>query len=185
VGLSAQQNHELEQIGQLEAPRGRRGEFYCPFGFQRPVKLPPATTWSFQLPHLFQLVVLLRRKANPQLVPWRWLSPYLATGVSRNLVHGLWNLLSGGQISPSEDANKGHKYNKLGALVYCSPCFDTAISYARPQNVFGDGVYHMATLGLRVDMTKRHRGGRRGSMGHNCGNPAGEEDVRLSQVRSY
>lgn len=30
VGLSAQQNDQLERMGQLEAPRGRRGEYYWP-----------------------------------------------------------------------------------------------------------------------------------------------------------
>ena len=30
VGLSAQQNEQLEQMGQLEAPRGRRSEYYWP-----------------------------------------------------------------------------------------------------------------------------------------------------------
>ena len=30
VGLSLQQNHQLEQMGQLEAPRGRRNEYYWP-----------------------------------------------------------------------------------------------------------------------------------------------------------
>ena len=30
VGLSQAQNQQLEQMGQLEAPKGRRGEFYWP-----------------------------------------------------------------------------------------------------------------------------------------------------------
>lgn len=30
VGLSHAQNQQLEQMGQLEAPRGRRGEYYWP-----------------------------------------------------------------------------------------------------------------------------------------------------------
>ena len=88
----------------------------------------------------------------------------------------------------------GHEFNKLGALVYCSPWFNTAISYARPQNVFGDGVYHMCALELRVGMTQRHKqkaqGGKQWAFPpaaviitgvwvcHNCGNVAGEEHLR-------
>lgn len=34
VGLSVQQNQQLEHMGQLEAPRGRRGEFYWPLKSQ-------------------------------------------------------------------------------------------------------------------------------------------------------
>jgi len=109
--------------------------------------------------------------------------------------YGLWNLLLSGQISPSEDRDLGHDFCGLGPLVYCSPLFDTAIGYARPQNVFGDGVYHMVALELRVDMTKRQ--GQRKSGGvqwtfpsgaciivgcwvcHNCGNVAGNQHLRL------
>ena len=109
--------------------------------------------------------------------------------------YGLWNLLLSGQISPSYDDALGHEFNSLGALVYCSPLFDTAISYARPQNVFGDGVYHMCVLELRVDMTKRHKQKRKGGQQwtfppdavviigvwvcHNCGNRSGEEHLRF------
>ena len=141
-------------MGQLEAPRGRRGEFYWP-----PVKLSPPTTWSFQLPHLFQLVVLLRRKAQK------------------------------------------------GGVAMREPWCIAQHAYARPQNVFVDGVYQRAILELSVDMTRRHRHKTQGFphhdyrsvawLCHNCGNPAGEEHVRLcepedervpvgcSQVRSY
>ncbi len=78
--------------------------------------------------------------------------------------YGLWNLLVSGQISPSYDEKLGHEFNKLGALVYCSPWFSTAIGYARPQNVFGDGVYHMCILELRMDMTQRHKQKAQGGM---------------------
>ena len=71
--------------------------------------------------------------------------------------YGLWNLLLSGQISPSMDEDKGHEFNKLGAMVYCSPKFNTAIDYARPQNLFGDSVYHLCVLELRVDMCRIHR----------------------------
>lgn len=109
--------------------------------------------------------------------------------------YGLWNLLLSGQISPSYDEALGHEFNQLGALVYCSPRFDTAISYARAQNVFSDGVYHMCVLELRVDMTKRNKSKQAGGLQwtfpsgsviivgvwvcHNCGNPKGQMHLRF------
>ena len=110
--------------------------------------------------------------------------------------YGLWNLLLTGQISPSSNLALGHDFNSLGmSHVYCSPKFDTAIGYARPQNVFGDGVYHFCVLELRVDLTRRHRRKKLGGeqwtfesdavvivgvwICSNCGNPKGEEHLRF------
>lgn len=109
--------------------------------------------------------------------------------------YGLWNLLLSGQISPSTDEALGHEFNKLGAMVYCSPKFDTAIWYARAQNLFSDGVYHMCVLELRVDMSKRYKSKAAGGaqwtfpseavvivgvwLRHNCGNPKGTDHLRF------
>ena len=47
--------------------------------------------------------------------------------------------------------------------MYCSPLLSTAWSYARPQIVFGDGVYYRVILELRVQEAlrkkKRTKGG--------------------------
>ena len=112
--------------------------------------------------------------------------------------YGLWNLLLSGQISPSTDLQKGHEYNNLGAMVYCSPKFDTAVWYARPQNLFGDSVYHCCVLELRVDMRFVHKhkpgGGAQWTFPssavvivgvwicHNCGNEKGSAHLRYWQA---
>ena len=108
--------------------------------------------------------------------------------------YGLWNLLLTGQISPSNDESKGHEFNRLGALVYCSPLFDTGLWYARAQNIFGDGVYNRCVLELAVDLEKRARAKADGGVQwtlpseavvicgvwvcFNCGNPKGYPHVR-------
>ena len=56
----------------------------------------------------------------------------------------LWNILYTQSISPSTDFDLGHEYNNLGAKL------ETAIGYARPQNLFGDGMFHRCILELRV-----------------------------------
>lgn len=110
--------------------------------------------------------------------------------------YALWNLLLTGEISVSSDASKGHEFNSLGTNhVYCSPKFDTALDYARAHNVFGDGVYHMCCLELRVDMRYRHKAKRDGGnqwtfpshavrivgvwICNNCGNRKGCEHLRF------
>ena len=109
--------------------------------------------------------------------------------------YALWNLLLTRQIAASTDEAKGHEFNSLGAMVYCTPVFDTAIWYARAQNVFGDGVYHRVVLELRVDwrakFATKKTGGNQWTFPsdavvivgvwfcHNCGNPAGTEHVRF------
>lgn len=44
VGLSVQQNQQLEHMGQLEAPRGRRGEFYWPLSLKQRRRWNPGPT---------------------------------------------------------------------------------------------------------------------------------------------
>eukprot|EP00435_Cladocopium_sp_Y103_P029841 s119_g7.t1 len=109
--------------------------------------------------------------------------------------YALWNLLATGQIAPSFDERKGHEFNKLGTHhVYCTPVFDTAFSYARAHNVFGDGVYHRCILELRVDVKRRWRQKEKGGnqwtfpsdavvivgvcIVHNSGNVKGWEHLR-------
>ena len=62
----------------------------------------------------------------------------------------LWNILYTQSISPSTDLDLGHEFNKLGPKVYVTPKLATAISYARPQDLFGDGMFHRCILELRV-----------------------------------
>ena len=109
--------------------------------------------------------------------------------------YALWNLLLHGQVAPSTDAALGHEFNSLGAKVYCSPNFNTAIYYARPQNLFGDGVYHFCVLELRVDMRLRYKHKKEGGVQwtfpsegvqivgvwicHNCGNAKGNPHLRF------
>ena len=108
--------------------------------------------------------------------------------------YGLWNLLLTGQISASDDMSKGHEFNKLGAKVYCTPMFDTAISYGRAHNVFGDGIYHRVVLELRVRKAGLYKKKREGGVQwtfpaeevviagfwlcHNCGNDKGYAHLR-------
>lgn len=109
--------------------------------------------------------------------------------------YALWNLLLTRQIAASDDRAKGHEFNSLGAMVYCTPIFDTAIWYARAHNVFGDGVYHRVVLELRVEWRAKYSSKKTGGnqwtfpsdavvivgvwFCHNCGNPKGTEHVRF------
>lgn len=74
---------------------------------------------------------------------------------------GLWLLLEHGILLESHDLNAGHEFWEPG--VYCSPHKATAATYARPQPVFSDGVYHRVLLKVRFDRSKllreRARGG--------------------------
>ena len=58
--------------------------------------------------------------------------------------YSLWSILEAGFLLESED-------DGVYPGVYCSPLPKTAWGYARPQMVFGDGLYHRAMLKLRYD----------------------------------
>ena len=109
--------------------------------------------------------------------------------------YSLWSILEYDYISASDDVQKGHEFNTLGAKVYMSPAFGTAKTYARGQNVFGDGVYHCAVLELRVNEKQRFKHKVGGGIqwtynsedvyivgvwfGHNIGNCVGYEHLRF------
>eukprot|EP00435_Cladocopium_sp_Y103_P059940 s2421_g21.t1 len=108
-----------------------------------------------------------------------------------------WNLLATQVISPSTDEKLGHEFNNLGQLVYVSPHVATATGYARPQNVFGDGVLFRCVLELRVDANNAYRKKQSGGTQWtfeaeqvrivgvwvccNCGNEKGTDHLRCWQ----
>ena len=66
--------------------------------------------------------------------------------------YSLWSILEAGFLLESED-------DGVYPGVYCSPLPKTAWGYARPQMVFGDGLYHRTMLKLRYDphRTRKNR----------------------------
>ena len=60
-----------------------------------------------------------------------------------------WLLLEAGVLLESDSPSMGHDFWAPG--VYCSTRMETALSYARPQNVFHGGVYYKVVLELQVD----------------------------------
>jgi len=69
--------------------------------------------------------------------------------------YAVWSILESGIVSESNYKTLGHDYSMPG--VYCSPRFETAEGYARPQILFGDGVYHRIVLELRVDPVQQKK----------------------------
>ena len=69
----------------------------------------------------------------------------------------LWSILEAGFLLESEDEEAGHEFWHPG--VYFSSRPKTAWTYARPQMVFGDGLYHRTMLKLRYDphRTRKNR----------------------------
>eukprot|EP00931_Biecheleriopsis_adriatica_P046518 TRINITY_DN26725_c0_g1_i1.p1 TRINITY_DN26725_c0_g1~~TRINITY_DN26725_c0_g1_i1.p1 ORF type:complete len:458 (+),score=105.73 TRINITY_DN26725_c0_g1_i1:85-1458(+) len=76
--------------------------------------------------------------------------------------YSLWMVLSSGVFLESNDRDKGHDFWEPG--VYCSPNVSTARWYARPQVLFGDGLYHRVIFELRVNTAKRIRARQRGGV---------------------
>jgi len=76
--------------------------------------------------------------------------------------YAVWLILKSGIFLESNDRSLGHDYWEPG--VYCSPSLDTGLWYARPQILFGDGVYHRVIFELRVDPEQRKRDRKRGGV---------------------
>jgi len=76
--------------------------------------------------------------------------------------YSVWLVLQSGVLLESNDWGKGHDFWEPG--VYCSPNLDTARWYARPQVLFGDGVYHRIIFELRVNPVQRKRSRQRGGV---------------------
>jgi hypothetical protein len=76
--------------------------------------------------------------------------------------YSVWLILETGIFLESDDKGLGHDFWEPG--VYCSPSLDTGLWYARPQNMFGDGVYHRIIFELRVDPERRKRNRARGGV---------------------
>mmetsp|Transcript_76378 Transcript_76378/g.224012 ORF Transcript_76378/g.224012 Transcript_76378/m.224012 type:complete len:549 (-) Transcript_76378:97-1743(-) len=76
--------------------------------------------------------------------------------------YAVWLILSSGVFLESTDRSLGHDFWEPG--VYCSPCVDTGLWYARPQILFADGVYHRVIFELRVDPARRKRDRKRGGV---------------------
>ena len=66
--------------------------------------------------------------------------------------YALWGILQSGVLLESNDLSRGHEFSEPG--VYVSPRIDTARWYARPQVVFGDGVFHRVIVEVRVDLKR-------------------------------
>ena len=97
-------------------------------------------------------------------------------------------------LESSYDAAKGHEFNRLGALVYCSPRFETAVGYARATNLFNNDCYHRVVLELEVDKRRLKHSKKAGGLQWtlqpsavrvigcwfilNCGNVVGEDFLR-------
>jgi len=76
--------------------------------------------------------------------------------------YSVWSVLESGVFLESDDRGKGHDFWEPG--VYCTPVRSTARWYARPHNVFGDGVFHRVIYELRVDPERRKRNRQRGGV---------------------
>lgn len=76
--------------------------------------------------------------------------------------YSVWLVLESGVLLESDDREKGHDFWEPG--VYCSPLLHTGRWYARPQVLFGDGVYHRIIFELRVDPERRKRNRQRGGV---------------------
>jgi len=74
--------------------------------------------------------------------------------------YAAWSILNTGIILESNDESLGHQFWEPG--VYCSPKFSTGASYARPQILFGDSVYHRIVLELRVDPERQQKKKKKG-----------------------
>merc|ERR1719433_463460 len=69
--------------------------------------------------------------------------------------YAVWLILKSGVFLESNDRSLGHDFWEPG--VYCSPSLDTGLWYARPQILFGDGVYYRIIFELRVDPATRKK----------------------------
>eukprot|EP00930_Biecheleria_cincta_P032616 TRINITY_DN22619_c0_g1_i2.p1 TRINITY_DN22619_c0_g1~~TRINITY_DN22619_c0_g1_i2.p1 ORF type:complete len:325 (-),score=37.52 TRINITY_DN22619_c0_g1_i2:294-1229(-) len=76
--------------------------------------------------------------------------------------YSLWAVLESGVFLESNDRAKGHDFWEPG--VYVSPKFATGLWYARPQVLFGDGVYHRVIFEVRVNTAERIRARDRGGV---------------------
>lgn len=76
--------------------------------------------------------------------------------------YAVWLILKSGVFLESNNRSLGHDFWEPG--VYCSPSLDTGLWYARPQILFGDGVYYRVIFELRVDPAKRKRDRKRGGV---------------------
>lgn len=76
--------------------------------------------------------------------------------------YAVWLILESGILLESNDRSLGHDFWEPG--VYCSPVLDTGLWYARPQLLFGDGVYHRCIFELRVDPARRMKSRQRGGV---------------------
>jgi len=76
--------------------------------------------------------------------------------------YSVWLILKSGILLESSDRSLGHDFWEPG--VYCSPSLDTGLWYARPQILFGDGVYYRIIFELRVDPGRRKKNRKRGGV---------------------
>lgn len=76
--------------------------------------------------------------------------------------YSIWSILESGVMLESNDMAAGHDFWEPG--VYVSPMLETARWYARPHQLFGDGVYHRVILDLLVDPERRKRSRQRGGV---------------------
>merc|ERR1719401_98005 len=76
--------------------------------------------------------------------------------------YAAWAILKTGVFLASDDHSLGHDFWEPG--VYCSPSLDTGLWYARPQVLFGDGVYHRIVFELRVDPEQQKHSRKRGGV---------------------
>ena len=69
----------------------------------------------------------------------------------------LWSIVLSGKLLASDDHSLGHGFSAQDpkGSVYVTPKQTTAVGYARPHVVFGDGVYHRVFLEVLVDPVKR------------------------------
>ena len=80
-----------------------------------------------------------------------WVTAYHGTWV-----YSVWQIAVAGKLWASFDKAAGHEFSVAG--VYVAPDLGTAAWYARPQVVFGDGVFYRALVEVRVDpVHKVHR----------------------------
>jgi len=137
---------------------------------------PPGCKVDFE--HLFSrwlqdrgLANLLRRNADHQgWAVYRYTAdkPVVNSGPGwEQAFHGtwwysVWLILKSGILLESSDRSLGHDFWEPG--VYCTPSLDTGLWYARPQILFGDGVYYRIIFELRVDPKRRKRDRKRGGV---------------------
>ena len=74
--------------------------------------------------------------------------------------YGLWSILESGVLLESNDDEAGHEFWHPG--VFCSRHRETAWTYARPQQVFHDGLYHRVMLKLRYDRNQLRKERKKG-----------------------